>query len=47
MSGLVIDASVAIKWVVPEPGTIDALALLDRFELRAPDLLVAECADVL
>jgi predicted nucleic acid-binding protein len=43
---LVVDASVAIKWVVPEPGTDAALALLGC-RLLAPDLLIAECANIL
>ena len=48
MTGTVIvDASVVIKWVVPEAGTIDALALLERFSLCAPELVVAECANIL
>jgi len=42
----VIDASVAIKWVVDEPGTEQAL-LLRRHHLVAPDLLIAECANIL
>ena len=46
MTDLVIDASVAIKWVVDEHGTREALSLL-RHRLFAPDLLVAECANVL
>jgi predicted nucleic acid-binding protein len=46
MTDLVIDASVAIKWVIEEHGTPEALALL-RHRLFAPDLLVAECANVL
>ena len=46
MISLVIDASVAIKWVVEEHGTVEALALR-QFRLLAPDLLVAECADIL
>ena len=44
---VVVDASVVIKWVVPEAGTIDALALLERHSLCAPDLVVAECANIL
>jgi predicted nucleic acid-binding protein len=44
---LVIDASIAIKWVVHEPGTKEALALRQNSALVAPDLLVAECANVL
>jgi len=43
---LVVDSSVAIKWVASEPGTQEAVALL-RFELHAPDLLIAECTNVL
>ena len=46
MTDLVIDASVAIKWVVEESGTKEALSLL-RHRLYAPDLLVAECANIL
>ncbi|MDA0368900.1 MAG: type II toxin-antitoxin system VapC family toxin [Proteobacteria bacterium] len=46
MTSLVIDASVAIKWVVGETGTDDALSLR-RHNLYAPDLLVSECANVL
>ena len=46
MSSLVIDASVAVKWVVEEGGTKEALALRDR-ALAAPDLLIAECANIL
>ena len=42
----VIDASVAIKWVVEEPGTTAALRLR-RHRLLAPDLLIAECANIL
>lgn len=47
MSKIVIDASVAIKWVVEENGTPDALALLQAGGLAAPDLLTAECANIL
>jgi predicted nucleic acid-binding protein len=43
---LVIDASVAVKWVVHEPGSDRAELLLDH-GLVAPELLVAECANVL
>jgi predicted nucleic acid-binding protein len=46
MTDLVIDASVAIKWVIEERGSREALELL-RHRLFAPELLVAECADVL
>jgi predicted nucleic acid-binding protein len=43
---LVVDASVAIKWVVQEPGSDAALALR-RGRLLAPDLLIPECANIL
>jgi predicted nucleic acid-binding protein len=43
---LVIDASIAIKWIVPEADTREALALR-RTRLFAPDLLIPECANVL
>jgi len=46
VSDLVIDASVAIKWVIEEEGTKEALALRGR-ALAAPDLLIAECANIL
>jgi len=42
----VIDASIAIKWVIDEEGTKEALALRGR-ALAAPDLLIAECANIL
>ena len=41
-----IDASVAIKWVIKEAGTQEALALR-RNALIAPDLLISECANIL
>jgi predicted nucleic acid-binding protein len=44
---LVVDASIAIKWVVEEHGTAQALALRKTAKLTAPDLLVAECANIL
>ena len=44
---LVIDASIAVKWVVEEEGTPQALALRQRAKLIAPELLVAECANIL
>lgn len=43
---LVIDASVAVKWVVPEPDSDRAEVLLDH-GMVAPDPLFAECANVL
>lgn len=47
MKRLIVDASVAIKWVVDEVDSAVAVALLDRFPMAAPDLLVAECANIL
>jgi len=47
MTGIVVDASVAVKWVVTEDGTDAAVALLSGGPLAAPDLLVAECANIL
>lgn len=47
MNLLVIDASIAVKWVVEEEGTIEALALRGAAKLIAPDLLIAECANIL
>lgn len=44
---LVIDASIAVKWVVEEEGTPQALALRQQTKLIAPELLVAECANIL
>jgi predicted nucleic acid-binding protein len=43
---MVIDASVAIKWVVPEVGSEAASDLLGR-ELWAPSLWLAEAANAL
>jgi predicted nucleic acid-binding protein len=43
---IVIDASVAMKWIIEEPGSAQATALLDR-HLVAPDLLGIECANAI
>ncbi len=43
---VLVDASVAIKWVVDEPGSAVAALLLER-RLMAPDLLSSECANIL
>jgi predicted nucleic acid-binding protein len=43
---IVVDASVAVKWVVNEPRTEAALALRDE-ELIAPALWLAEAANAL
>jgi predicted nucleic acid-binding protein len=47
VSALVIDASIAVKWVVEEDGTPQALMLRQQAKLIAPDLLIAECANIL
>lgn len=48
MTTLVIDASVAIKWFLPERYSINAIRLLDAgYELVAPDLVFPECGNVL
>lgn len=45
---LVIDASVAFKWFVPEPDDDRALALLDHADaLIAPDLIFTEIASAM
>ena len=45
---LVVDASVAIKWLRPEPGSREARALVTAdIELLAPSLLPIESANVL
>lgn len=48
----VIDSSVVVKWLLPEPGRADALRLLDHYEagiadLIAPRLLTEEVASAL
>lgn len=48
MTAYVIDASVAVKWFVPEPHSREAAALLDpTLTLHAPDLLFAEVSNAL
>jgi predicted nucleic acid-binding protein len=44
---IIVDASVALKWVVPEPGSDRARHLLASEVLAAPDLMWVECANVL
>lgn len=45
---LVVDASVAVKWYVPEPGSAEAATILARTDHPlAPDLIVAELGNVL
>ena len=44
---LVVDASIAAKWLFEEEGTSEALALRASAKLIAPDLLIPECANIL
>ena len=44
---LLVDASVAVKWVVGEPGAADATLLRAAFGFVAPDLITAECINIL
>ena len=44
---LVVDASIAVKWVIEEEGTEAALVLRRKAKLIAPDLLAAECSNIL
>ena len=44
---LVIDASVAAKWVLDEPYSARALALRDEGDLIAPSLIAAEVGNAL
>jgi predicted nucleic acid-binding protein len=43
----VVDASVGLKWVLTEPGSDRATALLAKDALAAPELFWFECANVL
>lgn len=47
MNWVVVDASVAIKWVFSEELSQQALAIRDRYRLVAPDLIVAEWSNIL
>lgn len=44
---VIVDASVALKWVIDEDGANDALALIEGESLCAPDLMLVECANAL
>ncbi|WP_244448632.1 hypothetical protein [Bosea sp. LC85] len=46
MEALIIDASVAIKWVVEEEGSQAAVDLRSRFRFASPELLIPECAEL-
>ncbi|SRR5579862_648828 len=42
---VVVDASIALKWVVPEAGSPAAIALLASTELAAPGIWITEAAN--
>lgn len=44
---LLVDASVAVKWLIEEDGSHHALRILEQATLAAPDLLLSECANTL
>ena len=44
---MIIDASVAFKWVVEEPGSPEAIEWIGRAELVAPTLVHAEVGNAL
>lgn len=44
---LVVDASVAIKWIIQEEHSSEALRLRNEYNLVAPELIFAECANIL
>jgi hypothetical protein len=48
MSGFVVDASVAVKWLIDEPLSAQAAKLVDdELALAAPELIYAEAANAL
>lgn len=48
MKSIIVDASVAIKWFVPEIHASAAVGLLNKkFKLLAPDLIFAEVGNIL
>jgi predicted nucleic acid-binding protein len=47
VTSFIIDASIAVKWVIEEKGTPEALRLRRRAKMLAPDLLVPECSNIL
>lgn len=44
---MIVDASVAVKWLAEEPGSDQAFALLRAADLGAPTLIFAEVANAL
>jgi predicted nucleic acid-binding protein len=44
---IIVDASVVVKWVVSESGSVEAAALLDHGRLGAPTLWLSEASNAL
>ncbi|WP_431859176.1 type II toxin-antitoxin system VapC family toxin [Azospirillum sp.] len=44
---IVVDASVAVKWLIPEPDSEIAERLCEGRNLIAPELIEVECANIL
>jgi predicted nucleic acid-binding protein len=44
---IIVDASVAVKWVVSESGSVAAAELLDKNRLGAPTLWLSEASNAL
>jgi predicted nucleic acid-binding protein len=47
VNAVVLDASVAVKWVVDEQGSEAAVALRGRHSFMAPELILVETANIL
>jgi len=48
LKSIIVDASVAIKWFIPEIHALTATSLLDKnLKLSAPDLIYAEVGNIL
>jgi len=47
LSTLVVDASVAIKWIITEEDSPRALSLRPRYSIIAPQLIYAECTNII
>jgi len=48
MKPLIVDASVAVKWFIPEKGSIEAIKLLGgRHQFFAPDIIRPEVGNIL
>ena len=47
MDSAAVDASVAIKWIYSEELSANAIRVRSRYQLIAPELLLAECANIL